>query len=379
MKDPKVPRSRTGSHPAAAALLFATLFSFAGAHAAQVRRDIDILNTVIRYIKTDYLEVPDPNKSMAGAFEGLVNALDVMSGYLDKPAAAKYTASRTAPLKDVGAIVYKRANAFPLVIGVVPGSPAEKAGVKMGDYLSALDDRSTLVWSMSEIKTFLKDAAPGAVKLRVIRETTTKEIPVTRADIYPRALTYAPQAGTAGILTVHHFYAPLAADMTRTVVPAVKALKSPLVVDLRDCHEGDPAVVAAFLNFFLTGDRAGGFEKKTGEKEALACPNPAPLAGLPIVVWANQATIGPAEIVAAALKDQRQAKVIGIETPGLASKQELFPLDSGDALLLTTGVYVTASGRKIWGAGVAPDIAVEPGKTATKDYLAKTAALSSGR
>ena len=70
---------------------------------------------------------------------------------------------------------------------------------------------------------------------------------------------------------------------------------------------------------------------------------------------------------------------VGIVTTGLASKQELFPLESGDALLLTTGVYVTASGRKIWGAGITPDAAVEPGKTATKDYLAKTAALSSGR
>jgi carboxyl-terminal processing protease len=346
---------------------------------AQVRRDIDILNTVIRYIKTDYLEVPDPNKSMPGAFQGLVNALDVMSGYLDKTAAVKYNASKTAPLKDVGAVVFKRTNAFPLVIAVVPGSPAEKAGVKMGDFLSALDDRSTLVWSLSEIDSYLKDTAASTVKLRVIRENTTKEIPVTRADVYPRALTYAPQAGTAGILTIHHLYAPLAADLAKTVVPAVKALKAPLIVDLRDCHEGDPSVVAAFLNFFLAGDKAGGFEKKNGEKEILALPNPAPLAGLPIVVWTNQATLGPAEIVAAALKDQRQAKVVGIETPGLASKQEVFPLDSGDALLLTTGVYVTASGRKIWGVGVTPDVAVEAGKTATKDYLAKTTALSSGR
>jgi C-terminal peptidase prc len=379
MNTPKDPRSRTVLRPAAALLILAAVFVAVPDAGAQVRRDIDILNTVIRYVKTDYLEVPDPNKSMAGAFEGLVNALDVLSGYLDKAAAAKYAASRTAPLKDVGAIVFKRANAFPLVIGVVPGSPAEKAGVKMGDYLSALDDRSTLIWSLSEINAYLKDAAPGAVKLRVIRETTTKEIPVTRTDVYPRALTYTPQAGTAGILAVHHFYAPLAAEAARTVVPAVKALKAPLVVDLRDCYEGDPAVAAAFLNLFLTGDKAGGFQKKSGEKDVLSCPNPAPLAGIPIVVWTNQATMGPAEIVAAALQDQRQAKVVGIATPGVASKQELFPLESGDALLLTTGVYVTASGRKIWGAGVTPDVAVEPGKTATKDYLAKTTALSSGR
>ena len=194
----------------AAGLVCTALFALVSAPPAafgQVRRDIDILNTVIRYIKTDYLEVPDPRKSMAGAFEGLINALDMMSGYLDKAAAAKFGPARTAPLKDVGAIIYKRPNAFPLVIGLIAGSPAEKAGVKMGDYLSALDDRGTLVWSVSEINAYLKDTAASPVKLRVIRETTTKEIPVTRADVYPQALTFTPQAGTAGILKIHHFYA----------------------------------------------------------------------------------------------------------------------------------------------------------------------------
>lgn len=362
------PRVRPGAPAAAPA-----------AAVGQVRRDIDILNTVIRYIKTDYLEVPDPNKSMAGAFEGLVNALDVMSGYLSKPAVAKYGASRTAPLKDVGAIIYKRANAFPLVIGVIAGSPAEKAGVKIGDYLSALDDRSTLVWSLSEINIDLKDTAGAPVKLRVIRETTTKEIPVTRADVNPKALTYAPQTGTAGILKVHHFYAPLAAEAARAVVPQVRGQKVPLVIDLRDCYEGDRAAVQSFLNLFLTGEKAGWFEKKSGDKDILACPNPAPLGGVPVVVWTNQATLGPAEIVAAALQDQGQAKVVGIETPGLASEQELFPLDSGDALLLTTGVYVTASGKKVWGKGVSPDIKIDLAKTATKDYLEKTLALPPGR
>jgi len=346
---------------------------------AQVRRDIDILGTVIRYIKTDYLEVPDPKKTMTGAFEGLINGLDVLSGYLDRAAAAKYAAARTAPLKDAGAIVFKRAGAFPLIISVIEGSPADKAGVKMGDYLSSLDDRSTLVWSLSEINLYLKDSGPSTVKIRVIRETTTKDIPVVRGEVYPRALTYTPQAGTSGLLRIHHLFAPLAADAARSVVPQVRGRKDPLIIDLRDCHEGDLAVVGRFLNLFISGDKAGYFEKRNGEKDPLACPDPAPLASLPLVVWTNQATLGPAEIIAAALKDQRQAKVVGIETPGLASRQEAFPLDAGDALLLTTGVFVAGSGQKIWGKGVAPDVKIEPGKAATKDYLEKTIALSAGR
>jgi carboxyl-terminal processing protease len=378
------PRHRTAARPAARA---AALVLFAAAAigffyvpaAAQVRRDIDILGTVIRYIKTDYLEVPDAKKTMAGAFEGFINALDVLSAYFDKAAVTKYGAARTAPLKGVGAIVFKRSGAFPLVIGVVEGSPADKAGVKLGDYLSALDERSTLNWSLSEIGLYLKDAAPSPVTLRVIRETTTKDIPVTRGDVYPKALTFTAQAGTAGILKVHHLYAPLAAEAARSVVSQLKGRVQPLILDLRDCHEGDPAVVQAFLNLFVSGDKAGWFEKKSGEKAALELPQAALLGSLPVIVWTNQATMGPAEIVAAVLKDRRQAKVVGIETPGLASVQELFPLDAGDALLLTTGVFVTGSGQKIWGKGVEPDVKIDLAKTTAKDYLEKTLALLAGR
>jgi len=343
------------------------------------RESFRVMERVIGYIKADYLEEPDPKKVMDGAFHGLISSLDVLSGYLDKPAAAVYAAAAKSPIKDIGAILFKQTNAFPLVIGVLENSPAAKAGLRVGDTLSAVDDRSTIGWSLTEAEIRLKDPVGGKVKLRVIRDNATKEIEIERAALYAKPFTVSAQKGTAGVVRIHHFYGPLAAEFRKTVPPGLTAAAGPLVLDLRDCSEGDAAEAAAFLNVFLKSDRIGYFEKKGGVKDDLGCPAAPALETQPLVVWVNQATLGPAEIAAAVLRDQKRAKIVGIATPGLTGRLELFPLDQGDALVLTTAVFCLPSGDKIWGKGVTPDVKIDLRKMETKDYLEKTPGLAPGR
>jgi carboxyl-terminal processing protease len=378
-------RQRTGSACVAA---FAAAALFFGAGLGLVpgspqktapQANFSVLATVVRYIKNDYLEEPDPKKTMEGAFQGLVNSLDVLSGYLDKADAAKAANPHNLLLKDVGVILFKRYGAFPIVIGIVANSPAEKAGIQIGDYLSAVDDRSILVWSLSEINLSLKDMNPAPVKLRIIRGGSTKVIQTDRANIYPRPLTMSAQSGTAGVLKIHHFYPPLVSEFKKSILLQVRAQKIPLVLDLRNCHEGELAEARSFLNLFLKAERAGYFVKKAGAKEDVTLPGEALLEKLPLIVWVNQATMGPAEIVSAVLQDFKKAKVVGIETPGLTAKQDLFPLESGDALLLSTAVFCLNSGKSVWNKGVSPDVKLDLDKTETKFYLEKTLALVSGR
>ncbi len=343
------------------------------------RESFRVMERVIGYIKADYLEEPDPKKVMDGALQGLINSLDVLSGYLDKPAAAKYSSPNRLQFKDIGAVLYKRSNAFPLVVGLLENSPAAKAGLKIGDYLSAVDNESTLVWSLTETVIRLKDAGTGKVKLRVIRDNSTREMDVERAAIYGKPLTLAPQKGTAGIVRIPHFYPTLVAEFNKTVLPAVQGSAAPLVLDLRDCHEGDIAEAAAFLNIFLKAEKIGYFEKKSGAKEAFGCPAGPVLESLPLVVWVGPATMGPAEIAAGVLRDQKRAKVIGTATSGLAARQDAFPLEQGDCLVLTTGVFCFPSGEKLWAMGVTPDVKLDLAKIEMKDYLEKTLAAAAGR
>jgi carboxyl-terminal processing protease len=335
----------------------------------------DLTEAVVRLIRADYVEEPNAKTTMEGGFRGLVNSLDALSSYLDKDAARKRADADLPRYKDLGLILFKRASTFPVVVGLVEGSPAEKAGLKTGDLVSALDDGSTILQGLSELRLALKSPEAKPAKIRVIRANETKEFTVVRGDIYPKPFTFAEQAGTAGILTIAHFYPPLVDEIKAALTTRLAGKAKPLIIDLRFAFEGDNEEARRFVNLFVKTAKAGQFEKKGGAKDTIACPEPAPFESLPLILWTAPATMGPAEIAAACLRDLRQAKAVGTLTAGLTARQETFPLPGGDVLLLTTGVFATASGEKIWSKGVPPDVKMDAGRSDKKAYLEKSAGL----
>lgn len=347
----------------------------AAASTPAVQSGADLTEAVVRLIRADYVEEPDARSTMEGGFRGLVNSLDALSSYLGKDAALKRADAALPRYKDLGLILYKRASSFPVIVGLVEGSPAEKAGLRRGDLVTALDDGSTVLQGLSEIRLALKSPEAKPVKVRFVRDNETKELSVVRGEIYAKPFGFAEQAGTSGILAVAHFHPPLVAELQAGLVPRLAGKTLPLVIDLRAAHEGSNEEALRFVNLFVQTDKAGQFEKRGGVLEPLACSGPAPLEGLPVILWIAPSTMGPAEIAAACLRDRRGAKAVGFQTPGLAARQAVFPLPGGDALLLTTGVFLTASGDKVWGKGIVPDVKVESAQPDRKAYLEKTAGL----
>jgi carboxyl-terminal processing protease len=317
----------------------------------------DLTESVVRLIRADYVEEPNAKTTMEGGFRGLVGSLDALSSYLDKDAALKRADVALPGYKDLGLILFKRASSFPVIVGLVEGSPAEKAGLRVGDLVTALDDGSTVLQGLSEIRLALKSPEAKPVKVRIIRANETKEIPVVRGEVYAKPFAFAEQAGTSGILTVAHFHPPLVAELRAGLAPRLAGKSLPLIIDLRSAFEGDNEEALRFV------------------KETLACPEPAPLEGLPLILWIAPSTMGPAEIAAACLRDLRKAKTVGFMTPGLTARQDVFPLPGGDALLLTTGVFLTASGEKIWSKGIVPDVKLDSTRPDRKAYLEKSAGL----
>jgi carboxyl-terminal processing protease len=342
---------------------------------AAPQKNIDLVESVVRLVRANYVDEPEPAKTMRGAFQGMVNSLDTMSSFLDKAEAGKLADPGLSRYNDLGLILFKRASNFPLVVGLIEGSPAQKAGILTGDVVSALDDRSTALMGLPEIRLFSKSREAKPVKVRIVRENSTKEIMVPRGPIYPRSFTFAEQNGTAGILAVHHFHAPLVEDIRRELLPRLSGRPGTLVLDLRGSFEGENEEARKFLNLFLKTAQAGSFELKDGAKEILSCPDAAPLETRPVILWIDQTTMGPAEIVAACLHESRKVKAIGVLTAGLTARQDVFPLSGGDALLLTTGIFATASGEKVWAKGITPDVKLEFDKQDRKIFLDKTLGL----
>ncbi len=338
-------------------------------------KSFELLDRVVYLLRRDYIEEPEPGQAMKGALKGVVDSLDVLSCYLDRESVLDYIRSKDSALFDIGAVLYKRYGAFPQVIGIIANSPAQKSGLEPGDIISELDGQPTRMMSLVEIQIALKDKIQKPVKLRVLRGTGTLEVTVEREALFNAPFSFGSAEGTCGILTIHHLYPPLVKMVKEKIVPRIIAAGSPLVLDLRNCHEGDVAEACRLLNLFLRAQKIGYFEKKGGQREYLSCPDRPELEKLPVVVWTNQATLGPAEIVAGVMREFKRAKIIGLRTPGLAARQSFFPLEDGSGLLLTSAIFYLNSGGKIWENGVKPDVSIDVEDQSLSAYLTKSFTL----
>lgn len=335
-------------------------------------KDFELLGKVIQLIKNDYIEEANPAKTMKGAFKGMVDSLDVLSSYLDKESMLRYSQRKEANLNDIGIILYKRYGSFPQVIGIRENSPAEKKGIQIGDFISSMDGRSTLTMSMTEANLYLKDRDKKTIKLRIFKIEETKEVNIERTLLFAEPFSFAKAKGTSGILKIHQLYPPCVRKIREEIIPRLMPEKRTFILDLRDCHEGDIEESRKLINLFLKSPNIGYFETKGGTKEILSCPDDAELEKLPLVIWTNQATIGPAEAVAGVLKEFKRAKIIGLPTLGLVAKQNFFVLDDGSGLLLTSGIFHLKSGEKLWEKGITPDIRINEEDQTLSTYLKKS-------
>ena len=373
----KVPRYRWFLWTAflAAALFFVVQMGFLpGGFKPAAPKGFELLDSLMRIIRNDYLEVRDPVQTAEGAYRGLVNSLDPLSAYLNKDLAAKYLAL-TGGETDPGVVILKRYASFPQVASVVEGSPAEKIGIKLGDLLSAIEGRNSLSMSLAETVLRLKGTDEQPVKIRVLRGGETLDLDVPRAIIFPKPFTFVRTAGKPAILSIHRFAPSLDSDLRREVLPAFKNPKTALVVDLRNCQDGDLEAARKFVNLFVKTADAGYFENRGGVKQAVACPAEPELGTLPLAVWVNAGTAGPAEFAAGVLQEVRKAKIVGFPTPGLVGRTEFFSLKDESAIVLTSGVYSLPSGRKLWDEGLHPDVSLPIDKLDEKSYLEKTIPL----
>ena len=341
-------------------------------------KGLDLLANVTRLVKNDYIDERDPDRTMEGAYKGLIDSLDPVSSYFSPDATAKYL-RRDSRWADIGVVLFKGSfGLFPQVAGIIEDSPAEKAGIKPGDTFSAMDGRGTLNWSSLEANLYLKDLEQKPVVLKVLRENQTLELSVERAVLFPDPVSFKSSDAFA-VLSLHNLYAPCVSEVRKRVLPLLKSQKKPLVLDLRNCYEGEIEEARDFLNIFIQSPRIGDFEKRGGIKDPVACPAEPELARLPAAVWTNRGTMGPSELVAAVLQETKKVKVIGSETPGLVSRQELVPLQDDSSVLITSGVFTLASGKKLWEKGVVPDEKIGFEDQDPAAYLKRTAALFPNR
>ena len=346
---------------------------------SQPSESIRLLELVMRLVQQDYVEEPDPVKTMSGAFKGLVDSLDVLSSYLDEAGVQRFRERSRTGQNETGLILYKRHGTFPMVIGIKENSSAAESGLELGDPIYALDGISTLEFSMLESNLYQRAASPDPVSIKTSRDNANVTLEIARSKLNDAPYTYSSEPSLGGVLRVHLFHAPLVERLRTELIPRLRETRQTLVLDLRNCHDGTLEEAIAFSNLFLQKDRIGHLEKRGGVKEPLSCPEEPALPDLPLVIWVNQATMGPAELAALVLNRDRDARIIGHNTLGLVALGRFFPLDDGTGLVLTSGVFHPAGGEEFWDKGISPDVELKADIQDTPSYLEQTLKLIGSR
>jgi carboxyl-terminal processing protease len=310
-------------------------------------------------VRSEYVEEPNLPVVTDGALHGLLESLDSDSSYLNSEQYKEYKQSRKTAKGDIGAAVSKRFG-YASVVSVIPGGPADKAGLQDTDILEAIDGKSTREMSLAQIHSLLMGEPGSNVNLSVVRarRSEPQKMVITRDVVnIPPVKDKMLEDGIAEI-RVDALTKGKSQEIANKIKAEQKAGAKKLILDLRDCAEGEEAEGIATANLFLNHGTITYLQGQKYPREAFNADPEKDVTALPLVVLVNKGTSGPAEIVAAAVLENARGDVVGDKTFGEGSVQKLIELPDGGALILSIAKYYSPQGKAIQDTAVTPNIAV---------------------
>lgn len=323
----------------------------------QTYRNLGVYSEVLSRIKSNYVTEPNLDLATEGALRGLLETLGPYNTYFTAEEYRLYEENQQKPLVSPGLVLWKRFG-YGAVISVLPGSPAEKAGLRPGDLIEKVDDASTRTLSLIQIEEKLKGPEGSETTLSVIRESRgkTRKITLTRTRFPYPAVTTKVLEKTVGYLRIPSFEKGKARETRSRLQALMKNGARKIIVDVRDSATGDPTEAAEMANFFLQGGLITFLEGQRHPRQDFTAEAGKAFCKLPLAVLIDSTTAGPAEIFASAILENERGEAIGVRSFGMGSLLKAIPLDDGSALLLSVAKYHTPSGKKIQGEGVDPTV-----------------------
>lgn len=317
-------------------------------------------------IKASYVEPVDDETLIRGAIDGMLSALDPHSSYLDGSALDRLETMIDGNYQGLGISVQMEDGAVK-IISPFKGSPADRAGLKAGDFITHLDGDLIYGMELEEAVSQMRGPAGSSVSLSIVRPGRDEafDVSVTRGVIELEPVTHQLEAGNIGVISVNEFSRDVGADVNsavRDLETQAGGMLNGLVLDLRSNPGGSLDEAVALSDLFLDQghivSQRGRTRRDTVYYEAETVYRGDVAAGIAMVVLIDAGSASASEIVAGALQDQQRALIMGTRSFGKGSVQTLLPLTRDSALKLTTARYYTPSGKSVQEGGIQPDIRV---------------------
>lgn len=328
---------------------------------------LGLFGDVVQIVETQYVVKVDPKKLIEAGLEGMLSSLDPHSNYLNANDFKELREATHGSYGGLGLEVTSEEGAVK-VITPMDDTPAAKAGVQAGDYITAIDGVSILGQNLNDAVKQMKGAPGSPVTLTIARTGKDPfEVKLIREVINVKSVKTKIE-GDYGVLRISSFNENTGRETTEAIeklkhdIPHMKGL----VLDLRNNPGGLLDASVAVASDFLDGGEVVTQRGRTpADMERYnARAGGDMLRGLPVVVLVNPGTASAAEIVSGALQDRHRAEIVGVTSFGKGSVQTVIPLHGGQdgALKLTTARYYTPSGRSIQRTGIQPDLEVAQSK-----------------
>lgn len=306
--------------------------------------------------------VPSDEESMtAGVVKGMLDSLgDPYAFYFDPEHYRYFNEQNEGRFYGIGITISDR-DGKPYVVSVIPGTPAEKAGLKPDDVIVSIDGVTRDKWDLDDVVRRIRGEEGTTVKVGVLRNGSKKPLQFTivRAKIDVPNIETELVDGDVGYIRLYSFNDPAARDVREAIQDLASRGARGFVLDLRDNPGGLLSSSVDVLSLFVKDGVAVSVQARAKDLSETYRVSGDTVTDAPLVVLINENSASASEIVAGALQDYERATLVGVTSFGKGSVQQIEELSFGGALKLTIARYVTPKGRIIDKKGVVPDITVK--------------------
>jgi len=342
----------------------------------QIYEELKKLAAVFETARDKFVEEADERKMLEGAMNGMLAALDPHSSYLSKEDFKEFNDKSHGEFGGLGIQITSDKGAI-RVISPIDDTPAAKAGIEAGDYITHIDGEQVFDMNLNQAVKKMKGKPGTTVKLTVVHDgNEPKVMTLKRAIIKVKSVKFSEKSDNAamdddklpkiGYLRISDFGATTTKELRDAIKDLEKKKVAGYVLDLRNNPGGYLTAAIEVSDAFLDGGEIVSTRgKEKTDIERMFAKSGDMVNGKPVVVLINHGSASASEIVAGALQDNGRAIVMGSQSFGKGSVQQQKPLGDGSAIHITIARYYTPSGRSIQNEGITPDIEVLQSKIET--------------